>query len=213
MNKAGKTYRWSDAELDTLRALSATTRVADLARITGRSKKSVLFQIRKLGLENLARRMWTLEEVAAIRAAGPEVKVRDLARQLGRTTLSVYQRSRSLDLPRRKYSRWTEEQLATLRAMAGSVPVERIAEATDKSARAVRWKAQQLGLSLRQKGSPALRRPRVDPRPERARENAPRKKRLRVEVASHIEWCKECGAPVSNWQQHFERVGHRRPAA
>ncbi len=26
-----------------------------------------------------------------------------------------------------------------------------------------------------------------------------------------IEWCPQCFAPVSNWTEHFERMGHRRP--
>lgn len=28
--------------------------------------------------------------------------------------------------------------------------------------------------------------------------------------SSRLEWCPVCGAPVSNWQEHFERLGHSR---
>jgi len=26
-----------------------------------------------------------------------------------------------------------------------------------------------------------------------------------------VEYCRDCGAPVSNWDEHFARMGHRRP--
>lgn len=32
-----------------------------------------------------------------------------------------------------------------------------------------------------------------------------------IKVA-RVEWCPKCHAPVSNWQEHYERMGHRRCA-
>jgi AraC-like DNA-binding protein len=213
MEMTSKLRCWTAAELDTLRALSASTRVTDLARIVGHSKGSVVCKIRKYGLENLCRRPWTPDELAAIRAVTPETTARELARQLGRTPASVYQQGTRLGISFRRNLPWTAEQLDLLRHMAGHAFAERIAKATGRTARAVQQKAEKLGLPLKQHGVRLERRSRVDQRAACAREKAPRRRRPRPEFVAQLEWCKQCGAAVSNWQQHFERMGHRRPVA
>lgn len=33
------------------------------------------------------------------------------------------------------------------------------------------------------------------------------RKEMKVEAPSKLEWCKTCGSPVSNWQEHTQRQG------
>lgn len=38
----------------------------------------------------------------------------------------------------------------------------------------------------------------------------PKKAPVPTEVHSRLEWCKQCGSPVSSWIEHRERLGHGR---
>lgn len=99
---------------------------------------------------------------------------------------------------------WKAEQLEALRRCDGGT-VEAAMAATGRSARAVEHKARELGMTLHgyRRSHSYVKAPAV----------RPAKMPKRVVVISRVEYCPKCHAPVSNWQGHFERTGHRREAA
>jgi hypothetical protein len=212
--------RWRDDEIEQLRAMAATHTLPAAAKVLNRRYKAVQEKARTLGVKFVAcgrpgRPRTTPPRAAQVREKRPP-----------RVVL---------------FPQWTEEQESTLRALAGQ-PLSVIAPQVGRTREAVRKHAARLGVRLgaepRRARAPkpervcvervkAVREPRAArtakaPRPDRVRvvkapavrlAKEPARKVVRREVVSRIEYCRECGAPVSNWEQHFERLGHRRPWA
>lgn len=89
---------------------------------------------------------------------------------------------------------WTDEQIETLNRLKGGT-VGEIAEATGRSLRAVEYKMRKLGMKctgLRHRGA-------YTPRPKAA---SPAK----IVVTRGVYYC-TCGAPVSDYVAHRERMG------
>lgn len=103
--------------------------------------------------------------------------------------------------------KWTPEEVATLRRFAGGLMSEAVA-ALNRGYRSVQRKAQREKLTFLHGN--AGRTPANAGKP-RGWTPKPKPSRVVVQV-SPIEYCGECrGCPVSNWAEHFERTGHRRP--
>jgi hypothetical protein len=112
---------------------------------------------------------------------------------------------------------WRPEEDALLREMDGST-VERASERLGRTLRAVEVRAKMLGVQLttgRKKYQPRRKlRMNVGATVEQKPKPKPgRKPARRAPCESRLEWCPQCYAPVSNWQEHFERMGHRRSVA
>lgn len=111
---------------------------------------------------------------------------------------------------------WIPEQAALLRANAAVMDLAELAALIGRTERSVHMKADLLGIKLKPTGRLRNGRfPRAPQPPKRRYEKtapialAPARKQPEV---SCLENCPQCRAPVSNWAQHYERMGHRRPA-
>ena len=130
-----------------------------------------------------------------------------------------------------QFDPWTEEEITRLRDLAGKHSAREISTILGRGYHGISKKIRQLSLPRWVK--PVKERPvrvrkpvkaKVEPKPVQARPTPvpkpvavpvvlykPEKKRPAVH--GQLEWCSQCFAPVSNWQEHFQRLGHRRPAA
>jgi hypothetical protein len=200
-----KPYNWTPKEIATLRAKAPTMPVRDLVKLIGRSKCAVSGEMRRQGLNIYSRRKWTAEQIEAVRNAQPGTTACDLEKRLGHTWAAVRNMARRLGVQLGGKPNWTALDLDALRGMEG-LTVAEAAVKLGRTEKAVRWKAQQLGLTLRRE---------VFVRAKRVRRESSGKPPLRAAERHRtcIEWCPECYAPVSNWQEHFERMGHRRRVA
>jgi hypothetical protein len=203
-----KPYNWSEHDLKELRRLAPKTRVRDLVKLFGRSKDSIVGQLQRLKLKSFNPLLWRQDELDVIRNAKPDQRIGHLAKQLGRSYNSVRDKAQKLGVQLRGMKRWTEAQEAELLKLSDTLTEEQISERIGRSVRGVQWKAVELGIVLR-KGMKEARGARRQP-VRRAAKVAARKSTPAVWV-SQLERCPQCECMVSNWQQHFERMGHRRP--
>jgi hypothetical protein len=108
---------------------------------------------------------------------------------------------------------WTPEKIEVIRQFKSATEAaKRLGIGKD----AVLRRAKRSGIILKETRIPSI----VKQAPVRVRtaqKHVPavkaRYKRSGSAERSRIEWCPRCGSPVSNWQEHFERLGHKRPAA
>lgn len=105
---------WTDEEKDYLRKVYPSMRAADIARVLGRTEKTIYVKARSLGLKKSREwfrqvcgkilvshiRKWTHEEDEYIRAHYPDEPAEDVAKVLGRTVNAV--RKRAIDSHIRK---------------------------------------------------------------------------------------------------------------
>lgn len=116
--------------------------------------------------------------------------------------------------------KWTDEQIAQLKKLSKTVSAPEIARMIGKTRDAVKNKIERLGLpKFDPYAEPETEPIVVAPEPVQASSrtipaySGPplRKKEVRGAIGT-IEWCGQCGSPVSNWTEHADRLGHRRPA-
>lgn len=113
---------------------------------------------------------------------------------------------------------WTPEQLDELKKYAGALPCSQIGKMLGRSKDAVKNKITSLDLprfvvtfEVRQKAptksktTPSPREPLVA-----LYKNHTKRFVTQEDASTRIEWCPQCFSPVSNWQEHFERLGHKR---
>ena len=117
-------------------------------------------------------------------------------------------------------NKWTQEETDLLKKLSEVLSARDIGRKLGRTRDSVRHKIAQLHIpgfkpvyetietvkqeQNRQEGKGKT------PLSERFLPQMPKKK---VRYATQLEWCPQCGAPVSDWTAHFERLGHRRPAA
>lgn len=114
---------------------------------------------------------------------------------------------------------WNPEQLKELGALAGKKSCKDIGILLGRSKDAVKHKINELGLpkfaiTFEQKHEAATK-PKAPRGPMIARFKnhaaaAEREIKAQTRSLTVIEWCPQCFSPVSNWQEHFERQGHKR---
>jgi len=219
----GKPYNWTPREIETLRRLHGSTRVRDLVPILGRSKDAVVGKMKHLGLPFFDPSVWTAEQIEMVRSAVPGTPARRVARKAGHTARETMHKAAELGVTLVRHLHWTPEQVELLRAKGAALDCAKLAALTGKSPRGVRSKADALGIRVKasarmwgpkKRRTPGKRRGVVDARAMSPAAGSGRPMRLvparKRSEASRLEWCPECGAPVSNWQQHTERMEHRR---
>lgn len=112
---------------------------------------------------------------------------------------------------------WTEQEIEILRQMAGKFKSSIIAEKIGRGPDGVLKKIKQLGLpsfsgipTKKPQFPPARQESKNDPNPLRKQEPP------RYIIKGKVEYCMNCGSPVSSWDLHLERMGRfgcKRPAA
>ena len=122
-----------------------------------------------------------------------------------------------------QFNPWSDFELNQLKELAGHFPASHISSQIGRSTEGVRKMIKKLGLKSFVTTPPK-------PRPVAARNPSVRKDTPKPVVApikpvtvrkasvSHIsypplEWCPSCHSPVSNWVDHQNRLGCKRPAA
>lgn len=117
---------------------------------------------------------------------------------------------------------WTEKEITALHKLAGTMSSPAIGKELKRSGDSVKNKLKNLGLpsfapKKMDKPAPLPVAPKVVKGSAwrgMAIVNAkPLRKKEVVASRGYVEYCTQCFAPVSNWSEHFERIGHRRPAA
>jgi hypothetical protein len=202
--KGPKPFNWTKEETALLEKLAATTRVCELAKILGRSKHSIVGKKRLMKMGGISPRHWTDEQIEMLRTAPRGTTTAELARRIGKTYPAVRHMAMRLKVALPTKPEWSAAEILALRACEG-MSVEAVMAVTGRSARGVEGKARQLSIQLtgyQKRRMPAGR-----------ILSKPKPPRREVVIASQIEYCPRCHAPVSNWHQHFERTGHRRPVA
>jgi hypothetical protein len=227
---SGRPRGWTAAQLDALRAKPVEMSARAFAELHGLERKTVQNVARRLGIARW--RKFTGEDEARIREMAPTHTAREIAEALGKPARAVQQKASAMGVrftsgkrglrkrasgekPPKVYvkPRWSAEDDAALRELAGVSGVQYLAERLGRTEGSVRKRLEHLGVRARRearvkatapvrarKGGVALRR------------EEPKRVRMGSAAATCMEWC-VCGAPVSNWDEHYERMGHRRPAA
>lgn len=126
---------------------------------------------------------------------------------------------------------WAPQELATLKKLANKHSFSEIGKQLNRSKSAVRHKIISLGIErplnpakpqVSKPPKPVLLTPKEPKKSNRGnnwRNNsiikrpAPKKEPKSIHSQNYVEYCPQCYAPVSNWQEHRIRLGHRRPAA
>jgi len=210
----GRQTQIAAVQLDAIRNVRPGTSFGALARQLGLSGECVRYWARKMGVRSETGRLYSEADCALLRELAGKVTTKEAAARLGRTCAQIWEKARRMRIAFLDPSAWTEEESERLRGLAGRVTAARAAELLGRTAFAVRGKAVRMGIPFKREP-----RPKREPvKREIARQAAPsaiaacrpaRVRGKRMEV-SRLEWCGECHAPVSNWQQHYERMGHRR---
>jgi hypothetical protein len=140
-----------------------------------------------------------------------------------------------------QFAPWPPEQVARLRELAGHHSAREISKILNRGYHGVSKQIRKQGLprwippvKARPPKPPKAVAPKVEkkapePKPVPVAKPAPSPVRIKTYVEpsvplrqkepkrsvikGEVEWCSVCGSPVSDWQGHFERLGHRKPAA
>lgn len=199
---------YSEQENELVRVLSGTTTAREIGERMNRSKHSVLVAIKRMGLEGLPRgtgTKLTAEDFVALKSVAPGISSIEFAKQRNLGEAAVRWWARKLHIIFIPKRRWTAENRRVLQECSS---VEAAMTALGRTRRAVLGEAKRLGITLHPPNSGRPRdskrdvvhsvRVRQDPRPVV-------RKKVRVEYPA-IVWCESCGAPVSNWSKHVERM-------
>lgn len=224
-------YRWSAEDVECLRRWAGKKTAREMAPLVGHTPGAVQKKLGALGLEGWRGGrppLWTAVQTEALLALAAERRqvtssafaaqhgirlgtVRHWARKLGvrfdsGRSWSAEEGGVRFDSGRN----WSAEEVARLKELAPTNRLEALAAVLGRTVAAVRAKARSLGLRyVARVWTPGGRKSRTRTRSGRP---ATRPRVLSVERCC-IEYCPQCSAPVSNWQQHFERMGHRRPTS
>lgn len=230
---------WTEGELNTLRELGGTMLAREIADRVGRTWMATQTKLRQLGIRGFRGlpRGWTPEQVAALRAKPKEMTAREFAALHGLDTRAVMQWAKKFGVSRGPIRTFTAEEAARIRELASTMTAREIAAELGKPLHSVRDKALAMGVHFTS-GKRGPRPEKYRARPERqyvkppwtpeqdellrasagrcqaaelVRRGGVELRRMDVQSVSRIEWCGDCGAPVSNWDEHYERMGHRRP--
>ena len=212
--------RWTKEQEERLRELAGTLSGREIGKVLGLSKSAVLVKIKKLGLKGLPEgtvSIWTEEDFVALKRKSRDVKLRDWARAHGKSESGTQYWANRIGVETKGASRWSEAQKDALRLCKTA---DEAMSATGRSNRAVHKMANLLGIKFARKTWMAANHRCVAPgktkRDLRSNSSPTKKmakpKRVQAFRTRAVEYCPECYAPVSNWGQHYERMGHGRIA-
>lgn len=204
MNRLASFHLWPADRLEDLRANSSSYTTAEFAEKHGISPEAARKMARKLGVKLARTRRadeWPLELIERLRALAPTHTSPQIAALIGKSHSAVKNKAHELGFRCKYPSRVrtpVDQQcphcskyftLNQLHKHRGSC-----ARRHEKVAKVVAAK------------DPAVR----GPKPRLQKVAPPKPRKVAVEV-SLIHHCPKCSAPVSNQQQHFERMPQCRP--
>ncbi len=198
--------QWSEEMLAILRANAGKMKAKDIGKLVGRGETATRIKIQRLGLKPFVQgytSLWTPEQVEILRKADPRAGVHVFQKLFGYGETSIRKKARQLGIKFIASAGWTPEQIDRVKNAPPSLTARELAKEIGKSLAAVHHKRHKLGIT----GVPGSRRPKSEP----ARKvHATPIQIIRVTERT-IDYCPQCHAPVSNWSQHYERMGHIEP--
>lgn len=165
-------------------------------------------------------KQWTAEEDTVVRQWAGVKTNREIGSMVGRTKASVSSRSGRLGVNSfpvggitKNGTPWSDEERKALRysmsARAAMKATGRTENAVEKMAKrlGVKFMSQRIVICAPEK-KVVVKTPMVRSKPTPI--DKPRK--VEAPYVSRLEYCPICCSPVSDWQGHYERMGHRRQA-
>ena len=149
------------------------------------------------------RRKWPASDVAYLRTNARTLTLHQMAEHLGRTFFQV---ECKMTREKIKYGTfefvWTPAREAKLRSLLGKQTCQQIAETLGTTYHVVKRHGERERLSFARTKKPKP----VQVKPEVVRVKSDPPTRV-CEIVGRLTWCPTCHAPVSNWQEHKERMG------
>jgi len=141
--------RWSKEEEELLKELYGSYPVTTIAKVLGRTPKSVMRKAERMGLRSF-KKDWNLEDLITLLVLRFQygVRIKDIAKILGRGESSIKCKLWRLNLTN-PVQRWSEEEINLLKNLYGVVNVKDIARYLGRTPEAVKMKACELGLTSR----------------------------------------------------------------
>lgn len=139
---------------------------------------------------NKLRNLWTAEQIEQLKTLAGTISSKDIGLIVGRSKDAVVNKMAAMGLPRFAVT-FDNKTEAPKKRVREKKPEKKPAPVKTAPARPVRTEPMQARFKNHEAAAKA----------ERAKAPA---------TPSRIEWCKMCGAPVSNWIEHEERQGHGR---
>ncbi len=123
------------------------------------------------------------------------------------------------------FSKWTEQEIATLRKLAGKNSGKEISKEIGRGYDGIQKMIRKLGLPRyeftgQQRTLTVVNKSPKDTHQSPVKSSSSTLLRKpqkpynldRITVKGSVEWCPSCHSPVSNWSEHRERMGCKRPA-
>jgi 3-deoxy-D-manno-octulosonate 8-phosphate phosphatase KdsC-like HAD superfamily phosphatase len=197
--------KWSDMEESQLRSLIGTMRVEEIGAQIGRTAKAVLKKISRLGLQNRKEgkdEKWSDALLEKLTTLGPTMTARRFMTENGTTKYSTYYHAKKFHIKFVPDLLWTEEDVEVIKRTKNATEAANI---LGRKRETVVRKAKKLGIELVPSKAPEKKKKEVP-----TAINKPVQKK--VVYTGSVEFCKSCGAPVSDWIGHTARMGCRRIA-
>ena len=195
---------WTGEQVATLREMVGKFSSKEIGVKVERAFTSVLKKIEQLGLSGKKRGIqkgtqlaWTKHQVEQLRFRGPHMTVIQFAKEYGLTENQVRGKVRTTGVKMLPAILWTPEQVEALRECKSATEASK---RLGKSRKAVLNKARKLGYVFPEQVHRET--PSATRKPEK--KSLPAKKTK--EYKSTLVWCPTCHSPVSNWDEHFERI-------
>lgn len=223
---------WTEAELALLRLHIGTQPAHMLAPIIGRKPMAIRKKCADLKLKGYPSgspsHCWTPEKIEALKNIQPGISARAFGRIHGIDNDSVRNKAAKLGIKFLPPCRWTKEDVSRLRQLVPTHTAKELSIEFHRNPKAIHTQCQRVGIHAvpeiersrqRRAAKEAIpKEPKAARPPKPMKEPAPKPIRLVSRPAKSVyrpalEYCSQCHAPVSNWGEHFERMGHRRPAA
>jgi len=156
---------------------------------------------------------WSDAEVSQLRELLGKATAAQIGARIGRTKSGVLKKVRSLGLQNPqidKTEKWSEPLIEKLKTLGPTMTAKAFREKYGLAKDSVYNHAKKFKIKfLLEPRTPKKKNPVGDGKRVTKAMPAERKRYAKKEPC-RIEWCSTCGSPVSNWQEHFERLGHRR---
>ncbi len=152
--------------------------------------------------------IWTDEQIAALKAITPEDTAAAFGAKYGISKNGVIKKAWRLGVKFVRAYDWAPADLETLTRLCGDKTAKEIAAILGRNEDNIHKQASRMGMSFKERRSCKISAPR--PRARDRRVHASPVQVIRV-FERELAYCPQCHAPVSNWSQHYERMGHIEP--
>lgn len=198
--------QWTPEQVEVLKAHAGKLSCPEIGKLVGKSRGSVCVKIRALGLTGIAKNnpnVWTVEMLEKLKLLSSGTTLLQLSREIGIGETRISMKAKQLGIKIMRGDWWRNDEDSLLYQLAGSMTAKEIGLRLGRSRSSVHTRAYRLNINLTGAGA----RPKPKPRGPR-RKSIPRPQVKPVKsVERSIDICPKHQCPVSNWQEHRERLG------